>query len=116
MADEMSERLRGFARSMRKAPTKAENMLWQMLRGRKLQGLKFKRQEPMGPYIVDFVCHEKKLIIEADGGQHSESMSDRERDSYFEAKGYKILRFWNDEIERNSDAAALHIIKVATDA
>jgi len=116
MADEMSERLRSFARAMRKDPTKAENMLWQMLRGRKLERMKFKRQEPMGPYIVDFVCHERKLIIEADGGQHSESASDLERDRYFEAKGYRILRFWNDEIECNSDAAALHIIKVATDA
>ncbi|OCW57570.1 endonuclease domain-containing protein [Hoeflea olei] len=116
MADQGSDRMRAFARSMRKAPTKAENMLRQMLRGRKLEGLKFKRQEPMGPYIVDFVCHEKKLIIEADGGQHSESRSDVERDRYFEARGYRILRFWNDEIERNSDAAAQHIIKVVTDA
>ena len=116
MADELSERLRGFARAMRKDPTKAENMLWQMLRGRKLERMKFKRQEPMGPYIADFVCHERKLIIEADGGQHSESASDLERDRYFEAKGYRILRFWNDEIERNSDAVALHIIKVAMNA
>ncbi len=100
---------------MRKAPTKAENMLWQMLRGRKLEGLKFKRQEPMGRYIVDFVCHEKRLIIEADGGQHCESASDRERDLYFRSKNYRIVRFWNDEVERDSDAVALHIIKVAKD-
>lgn len=114
MADEMSEQLRSFARSMRKAPTKAENMLWQTLRGRKLEGMKFKRQEPMGRYIVDFVCHEKKLIIEADGGQHTESQLDLERDHYFRSNGYRVLRFWNDEIERDSDAVALHIIKMAT--
>jgi len=116
MATETSERLRRFARAMRKGPTKAENMLWQMLRRRKLEGLKFKRQEPMGHYIVDFVCHEKKLIIEADGGQHSENASDLERDRYFVSNDYRILRFWNDEIERDSDAVALHIIKVARDA
>ena len=114
LATETSERLRSFARAMRKEPTKSENMLWQTLRGRKLEGLKFKRQEPMGSYIVDFVCHEKKLIIEADGGQHSESLPDLERDHYFRSKGYRVLRFWNDEIERDSDAVALHIIKVAT--
>ncbi len=98
---------------MRKDPTPAENTLRQMLRGRKLGGLKFRRQQPLGPFIVDFVCMEKRLIIEADGGQHSESISDAERDTYFRRQDYRVLRFWNDEILQNSDGVARHILNEA---
>ena len=102
---------RGFARTMRRAPTKAENILWQMVRGRRLGGLKFKRQEPLGPYIADLVCHEHRLIVEADGGQHCDDKQDEERDHYFREQGYRTLRFWNDEIERNSDGVAAEILR-----
>lgn len=67
---------------MRAYATKAENMLWQALRGRQLEGLKFKRQVPIDGYMVDFVCFEEKLIIEVDGGQHSESAADATRDAH----------------------------------
>ncbi|MEQ8400088.1 MAG: endonuclease domain-containing protein [Roseitalea porphyridii] len=103
-----------FARAMRADPTPAENRLWQVLRGRRLGGLKFKRQEPMGPYIVDFVCHDKRLIVEVDGGQHSESAQDRIRDGHLESSGYRVLRFWNDEVMQNPDGVAGHILAVAS--
>lgn len=103
----------GFARAMRADPTPAENRLWQMVRGRRLGGLKFKRQEPMGPYIVDFVCHDRRLIVEVDGGQHSQSQQDRIRDGYFDEAGYRVLRFWNDEVMQNADGVAGHILEIA---
>jgi len=98
---------------MRADPTPAENRFWQMVRGRRLGGLKFKRQEPMGPYIVDFVCHDRRLIVEVDGGQHSESHQDRMRDGHLEGSGYRVLRFWNDEVMLNPDGVAGHILAVA---
>src|SRR5688500_18434105 len=75
---------RAFARAMRDDSTKAENVLWQALRGRQLEGLKFKRQVPLDGYILDFVCFEARLIVEVDGGQHSESQRDKVRDLHFE--------------------------------
>lgn len=87
---------------MRADATKAENLLWQALRNRQLEGLKFKRQVPLDGYILDFVCFDAKLIVEVDGGQHSESVRDAVRDSHFEAKGFRTLRVWNDEVERDS--------------
>jgi very-short-patch-repair endonuclease len=104
---------RKFARSMRADATKAENMLWQALRNRQLEGLKFKRQVPLGGYNLDFVCFGAQLIVEVDGGQHAESKRDLERDGYFESQGFKTLRFWNDEVERNLDGVCLSIIREA---
>ncbi|MBO6717506.1 MAG: endonuclease domain-containing protein [Rhizobiaceae bacterium] len=101
---------RRFAREMRADSTKAENLLWQALRNKQLEGLKFKRQVPMDGYIADFVCFEAKLIVEVDGGQHSESPRDAERDSHFAAQGFRTLRFWNDEIERNLDGVCRSIL------
>ncbi|MGR6469196.1 endonuclease domain-containing protein [Rhizobium sp. PAMB 3182] len=92
---------RNFARSMRADSTVAESILWQALKNRQLDGFKFKRQVPLDGYILDFVCFEARLIIEADGGQHAESVRDIERDRHFRAAGFRVLRFWNDEIERN---------------
>ncbi len=92
------------ARSLRKNQTDAEFMLWQLLRGKRMEGLKFRRQHPIPPYIVDFVCTEKKLIIEADGGQHAEAIDyDNKRTAFLESKGYKVIRFWNNEILTNSE-------------
>ncbi len=96
---------------MRSDATKAENILWQAVRNRQLEGLKFKRQVPLGGYILDFVCFEARLIVEVDGGQHSESKRDLERDGYFESQGFRTLRFWNDEVVRNLDGVCLTIIR-----
>ena len=95
----MCPHLDDFARSLRKGSTNAENLLWKQLRAKRLLGLKFRRQEPIGKYIVDFVCHEKKIIIELDGGQHSEhEEKDQKRDEWFRSEGFKILRLWNNDV------------------
>ncbi|EFF2130041.1 DUF559 domain-containing protein, partial [Escherichia coli] len=94
---------RRFARAMRTDATKAENLLWQAIRNRQLEGLKFRRQVPLDGYILDFVCFEERLILEADGGQHSENARDATRDAHFVSQGFRIIRFWNDEVERNID-------------
>ncbi|MGO4558576.1 MULTISPECIES: endonuclease domain-containing protein [Phyllobacteriaceae] len=104
---------RGFARSMRTDATKAENMLWQALRNRQLNGLKFKRQVPLDGYILDFACFEARLIIEVDGSQHAELQRDTVRDRHFETRGFGILRFWNEEVERNLDAVCGAILQAA---
>lgn len=104
---------RAFARSMRADSTKAENVLWQALRSKQLEGLKFKRQVPLDGYILDFVCFEARLIVEVDGGQHSESQSDAVRDRHFEAAGFRVLRCWNDEVLKNLDGVCLAILREA---
>ena len=88
---------------MRGAPTDAELRLWRLLRDRRLSGFKFRRQVPVGPYIVDFLCVGAKLIVEADGSPHAESPRDTIRDVYLESRGWKVLRFWNNEVLRNRD-------------
>ena len=91
--------LRQRARSLRKSATDAERALWARLRRRQVLGRKFRRQQPLGRYIVDFVCFEERLIVEVDGGQHLEQQcSDGERQRWLEAQGYRLLRFWNDEV------------------
>ena len=88
-----------FARELRKSSTEAEKMLWRRLRLRQIGGYKFRRQQPVGAYIVDFVCFEKKLIVELDGGQHAERVSyDGERTAWLESQGFNVLRFWNHEV------------------
>jgi very-short-patch-repair endonuclease len=89
---------RHFAKAMRTNATDAERKLWPMLRGGRLNSLKFKRQVPIDGYIVDFVCFEARLIVEADGGQHSESAHDIERDRHFAQAGFRTMRFWNTDI------------------
>jgi very-short-patch-repair endonuclease len=90
------------ARALRKNPTEAERALWKHLRMRQLEGHKFRRQQLLGAYIVDLVCLERKLIIEVDGGQHGEQVvSDAERTAWLEARGFRVLRFWNHDVLRN---------------
>ena len=108
-----SGRVRGYssttlkrANSLRRDLTDGEKKLWRLLRSRQLDGAKFRRQQPIGPFIVDFVCHERRLIVEADGGQHSESASDARRTAFLESKGYRVLRFWNNDILTNLDGVA----------
>ena len=98
---------------MRTDATKAENLLWQALRNRQFDGMKFKRQVPIDGYIVDLVCFEAKLIVEVDGSQHAESTGDATRDRHFGLSGFNVLRFWNDEVERNLDAVCLAILRAA---
>jgi very-short-patch-repair endonuclease len=92
------DKLVGFARSMRKAPTDAEAALWRILRNRRFSGYKFRRQVPIGDHIADFVCFSERLIVKADGSQHAESARDKRRDAWFEAQGLRIRRFWNADI------------------
>jgi len=93
-----------FARKLRQQQTEAEKALWIKLRKRQLEGIKFRRQQAIGPYIVDFVSFEKKLVIEIDGGQHNEEKI-RERDEgrtmWLKENGYQVLRFWNNEVLKN---------------
>jgi len=85
--------------------TDAERLLWQHLRNRQLGMYKFRRQHPVGPYIVDFVCLEKKLVIEVDGGQHAEQTEpDAKRSDYLKEKGYRVIRFWNNEVLKETEA------------
>ncbi|UJB31052.1 endonuclease domain-containing protein [Chromobacterium sp. Beijing] len=93
-----------FAKSLRRNMTDAEQRLWKQLRAHRLNGEKFRRQQPIGPYIVDFVHFDSRLIIEADGGQHHESRGDAARDAWLQAQGFRVMRFWNNDILHNQDA------------
>lgn len=84
--------------------------IWLALRDRRLGGFKFVRQETIGPYIADFVCRDRKLIVELDGGQHSENNGDRIRDAFLAAEGYKVLRFWNIDVMTNRDGVLAVIL------
>ncbi|MBF0484482.1 MAG: endonuclease domain-containing protein [Candidatus Omnitrophica bacterium] len=98
----IKKELTSSARSLRSDPTLAEKELWWALRYRSM-GVKFRRQAVIGSYIVDFVCYEKKVIIEVDGGQHFENRKDVVRDGWLKSQGFKVLRFWNNEILGNLD-------------
>ncbi|MDD2901058.1 MAG: endonuclease domain-containing protein [Syntrophales bacterium] len=94
-----------LARVLRKNMTDAESRLWYHLRDRQLGGWKFRRQHPVGPFIVDFICLEKKVVIELDGGQHGENEEvDARRTAYLNKMGYHVLRFWNHEVLQETDA------------
>jgi len=98
------ERIRGFAKKMRHDPTDAEAAMWRLLRDRRLNHLKFRRQVPFRGFILDFVCFEKRLVIEIDGSQHASSERDAARDADLAAEGFQIARYWNDDVlqRRNS--------------
>ena len=91
------------AKKLRGNMTDADRRLWYPLRAHRFGGFKFKRQVPVGPYIVDFACLGRKLIIEVDGGQHADSQSDSVRDDYLRRAGFRVLRFWNNDVLRNTD-------------
>jgi very-short-patch-repair endonuclease len=100
-------------RNLRRNQTHAERKLWSKLRARQLCGVKFRRQHPIGPYIVDFCSPERAMVIEVDGGQHSENVeTDRKRSDYLTSHGYCVLRFWNHEVMENIEAV-LKKIKIA---
>ena len=93
------------ARQLRKNSTEAERALWQQLRAARLNGHKFRRQVPFERYLVDFVCFEARLIVEVDGGQHTDQQPyDTQRTAWLEAQGFRVLRFWNTEVLGNVGA------------
>jgi very-short-patch-repair endonuclease len=85
--------------------TDAESLLWRLLRGRRMGGAKFRRQHPLGRYILDFYCIEKKLCLELDGGQHADALEyDRSRDAWIRDQGIRVLRFWNNQMLAETEA------------
>jgi len=99
------------ARQLRKNMTDAECALWRLLRHRQIKNLRFRRQVPIDHYIADFACLEARLIIEVDGGQHSESETDGKRDTYLRSQGFRVLRLWNNDVLSNPDGIHRTIIE-----
>ncbi|MEZ5788134.1 MAG: DUF559 domain-containing protein [Xanthobacteraceae bacterium] len=91
------------ARRLRRNSTNAETRLWNRLRSRAVNGYKIVRQEPIGPYVVDFICRERRLVIEVDGGQHATDKRDAARDAWLKQHSYRVVRFWNNEVLENID-------------
>ena len=103
LSPEMLQRVR----ELRQNATDAEQLLWRLLRNRQLMGYKFRRQHPMAGYILDFYCHEARLVIEVDGGGHTspqQSIYDRQRTERLESDGLRVIRFWNHEILKETEA------------
>ena len=104
----------GLQRKLRGDMTDAEKRLWQRLRGRQMAGFKFRRQHPFMDFVLDFVCLETRLVVEVDGSQHQDSLRDRVRDQRLHEAGFRVLRFWNNQVLEETDAvvdaiwAALH--------
>ena len=103
------KRLTSLARNLRNDPTDAEKRLWSHLRVRQLCGVKFTRQHQIGDFIVDFACRSLRIAIELDGGQHAESTTDAGRTEIIEAHGYRVIRFWNNDVLANTEGV-LHVI------
>ena len=99
------------ARELRIFSTDAERRLWSALRGRRLRHYKFRRQHPLGPFILDFACFEHRLVIEADGGQHDENVSDEHRTAWLAGRGWRVIRFWNNEILTNIEGVIDTILR-----
>jgi very-short-patch-repair endonuclease len=104
MRDDIPRSAKARARAMRRAPTEAERRLWRMLRDRRMQHIKFRRQAPIGSFVVDFLCIEHRLVVEADGERHAESAKDATRDAWLTRNGYTVLRFWNRDILIDRDS------------
>jgi very-short-patch-repair endonuclease len=103
-----------LARNLRRKQSDAEKKMWSVLRSRQFENNKFRRQEPIGEYIVDFVSYEKKLIIEIDGDQHNQSLEiekDAIRTKWLEGRGYQVLRFWNNDVLLNIDGVGTSIFE-----
>ena len=114
----MAERQKqtGLARDLRRQQTDAERVLWARLRSRQLGGVKFRRQQPLGPYVVDFASLEKRIVVEVDGSQHGDEEGgrrDEKRTAWLQDRGYQVLRFWNNDVLLNTDAV-LECIMEAT--
>jgi len=108
------DRQRENAESLRSEMTDAERAVWNLVRAHRLNGLSFRRQVPIGRYIVDFCCHEARLVLEIDGSQHAEGEAERDaaRTRFLEAEGYRVVRFWNADVLRNIGGVADTILAV----
>jgi len=93
-----------FARHLRQESTDAERLVWSRLRAGRLLGFKFRRQQPIGRFVVDFVCFARRLIVELDGGQHADSPSDEIRTTWLVDQGFQVLRFWNHDVLNETEA------------
>ena len=105
------------ARALRQSPTTAEQVLWRHLRNRQLAGTKFRRQHPLGPYILDFVCLAQGLVVEVDGGQHADLQAqgyDRQRAVWLRQQGLRVLRFWNHEVVQQTNEVLAHVLQALT--
>ena len=112
----VSGRLLEFARSLRHGQSEAEAILWAFLRDRRLCGLKFRRQHPIGPFIADFYCNELNWVIELDGGQHNTDEAqnyDNRRTKFLQARGVDVTRFWNNEVAHETEAVVERLLDVA---
>jgi very-short-patch-repair endonuclease len=108
--------IRVKARQLRRDQTDAEQTLWARLRDRQLCGAKFRRQHPVGPFVADFCCPQRKLVVELDGGQHAEEVAaDHKRSRFLEEQGYRVLRFWNHDVLQNTEAVLERIAEVLSD-
>ena len=107
------------ARALRQSPTTAEQLLWRHLRNRQLAGAKFRRQHPLGPYILDFVCLEHGLVVEVDGGQHADLQAqayDRQRSAWLQQQGLQVLRFWNHDVMQQTHEVLAQLLQALTPA
>ena len=111
----ITKRTRGQARKMRRAPTDAERTMWRVLRSLKPLGMHFRRQAPIGIYIADFAWHENKIVIELDGSQHAELQRgyDARRTAWLMSQGYRVLRFWNNDVLKNPRSVGEGILAAA---
>ncbi len=101
-----------FAKRLRHRSTDAERKLWHHLRNRRLAGYKFRRQHPLPPYVLDFVCLESNLVVELDGGQHLEQVAhDQRRTAFLQSKGFQVLRFWDDDVLLKTEAVLEEILR-----
>jgi very-short-patch-repair endonuclease len=98
------------AKSLRRLSTDAERRFWYIVRDRRLEGFKFKRQAPIDPWIVDFLCVEARLVVEIDGGHHADSKTDPVRTADLEKRGYRVVRFWNHDVIRRPDDVATTLL------
>jgi very-short-patch-repair endonuclease len=99
------------ARELRRDATDTERRLWSALRDRRLRGYRFRRQHPIGDFIVDFACTSHRLIVEADGGQHADSEGDHRRTAWLESDGWRVLRFWNNDALANTEGVVETILR-----
>jgi very-short-patch-repair endonuclease len=105
-------RLLRYAKRMRHVPTDAEALLWRNLRAGRLSAHKFRRQQPLGHFIVDFVCFSRKLIVEVDGGQHADALAaDQSRTAWLESQGFSVIRFWNHDVLQRTDLVLEEILR-----
>jgi very-short-patch-repair endonuclease len=113
-----SEASHETARKLRREQTPAEQLLWRHLRTKRMSNVKFRRQHPIGPYFVDFCSIQRKLIVEVDGGQQADQSAEHEvRSSFLKSYGYRVLRFWNDQVLKNTDEVLDEIEKfLSTDS